>query len=467
MSSIVTEVEDSKKDSSGGNIPVSQDEKGAVHGVGDRSSYYNKWDKFTKDEVATIEDEEKKNKERIELETANIPRSEAEKKDLEKRKMLKNAKKLWDGISAQQESQKKVIANENGLSDREVKCDEGTASQVLVLKDNTECHYSIPESEKPIKLFVDGCRKCSILLHCSMVTSHIEISHCEDVTITITKKMISTVQVDLSENITVYFKQNMMNEKCKVYHCAVRSIHLKYDHDGTGKDEKIQDLDDYELSQLNANLQSGTTSSDQQFITTYLNADFITDLVLRDITGHPTTLKEIDARKAKLAEATKARHRGINDEQVEQILQEIDALTPIRQANIYKDKGNVSFKECAYAQAAVHYTQAIECLTVLTIGHTEGRLLLCNTLSNRAACCLKLGDHANTLTDVDKALEIIPTHVKSHFRKGLALHALGRYREAAPCLSAALDLEPSNKQIKEALTFAERKLFMTASGMSK
>jgi hypothetical protein len=26
---------------------------------------------------------------------------------------------------------------------------------------------------------------------------------------------------------------------------------------------------------------------------------------------------------------------------------------------------------------------------------------------------------------VDSALEIIPAHVKSHFRKGLALHALG------------------------------------------
>jgi Flp pilus assembly protein TadD len=47
------------------------------------------------------------------------------------------------------------------------------------------------------------------------------------------------------------------------------------------------------------------------------------------------------------------------------------------------------------------------------------------------------------------------------------IYILGRYREAAPCLSAALDLEPSNKQIKEALAFAERKLFMSASGMSK
>mmetsp|Transcript_29735 Transcript_29735/g.28444 ORF Transcript_29735/g.28444 Transcript_29735/m.28444 type:complete len:457 (-) Transcript_29735:206-1576(-) len=454
MSSFVVE----ERDESSG-VRFAQD----TNGIDTRSSYYNKWDKFAEESTATIEEEEKKNKDQIELVSANTPRSEAEKKDIEKRIMLKNAKKLWDGVSAQQESQKKVIENENGISDREVKCDEGTASQVLVLKDNTECHYSIPESEKPIKLFIDGCKKCSISLHCSMVTSHVEIAHCEDVTIFICKQMISTIQVDLSENITVHFKHNLMNEKCKIYHSAVRNIHIEYDHHGTGGDIKSQDLDDYELAKL-TDLQKGTTSSDQQFITTYLNADFITDLVLRDITGHPTTLKEIDERKARLAEATKARYVGINDEQVEGILQEMDALTPIRQANVYKDKGNVSFKECAYAQAAVHYTQAIECLNVLTISDVEGRTLLCNTLSNRAACCLKLGDHTNTLIDVDSALEIIPAHVKSHFRKGLALHALGRYREAAPCLSAALDLEPSNKQIKEALAFAERRLFMSASG---
>jgi hypothetical protein len=288
-------------ESSGGNAPISQD----ANGIDTRSSYYNKWDKFAKESVATIEEDEKKNKERIELESANVPRSEAEKKDIEKRKMLRNAKKLWDGISAQQESQKKVIENENGLADREVKCDEGTSSQVLVLKDNTECHYSIPESEKPIKLFIDGCKKCSITLHCSMVTSHVEIAHCEDVTMFICKKMISTIQVDLSENITVHFKQNLMNEKCKIYHSAVRNIHIEYDHHGTGGDLKSQDLDDYELAKLNTNLQNGTTPSDQQFITTYLNADFITDLVLRDITGHPTTLKEIDERKARLAEVNK------------------------------------------------------------------------------------------------------------------------------------------------------------------
>jgi len=55
--------------------------------------------------------------------------------------------------------------------------------------------------------------------------------------------------------------------------------------------------------------------------------------------------------------------------------------------------------------------------------------------------------------------------VKGHFRRGLALHALGRYADALPSLGRALRLEDPTKkkaiqQIKEAITFAERKLDM-------
>jgi tetratricopeptide (TPR) repeat protein len=48
-----------------------------------------------------------------------------------------------------------------------------------------------------------------------------------------------------------------------------------------------------------------------------------------------------------------------------------------------------------------------------------------------------------------------PTYIKAIFRKGLALHAMGRYQEAIEPLAAALKLEPNNKQVKQALQFAE------------
>jgi len=48
--------------------------------------------------------------------------------------------------------------------------------------------------------------------------------------------------------------------------------------------------------------------------------------------------------------------------------------------------------------------------------------------------------------------------VKGVFRKGLALHAMGRYREAIDALAKAQKVEPKNKQIKQALQFAEVRL---------
>lgn len=143
----------------------------------------------------------------------------------------------------------------------------------------------------------------------------------------------------------------------------------------------------------------------------------------------------------------------------------------------HKEKGNVAFKECDYAQASLFYSQAIEILENIvseTSGanegdeaqkklHTECKEVLGTIYSNRSACALKMGDHQLALTDANSCLELDPENVKANFRKGLALHALGRYREACPVLGLALKREPKNQQIKSALLFAERKASMPNS----
>ena len=76
-------------------------------------------------------------------------------------------------------------------------------------------------------------------------------------------------------------------------------------------------------------------------------------------------------------------------------------------------------------------------------------------LSNRSACFLKLGHHEKALKDGFDAEILNPAYVKGVFRKGLALHAMGKYREAIDALAKAQKVEPKNKQIKQALQFAE------------
>lgn len=169
------------------------------------------------------------------------------------------------------------------------------------------------------------------------------------------------------------------------------------------------------------------------------------------------------------------REKGLdpNSEVVQKLLHEYDPPSPKEQALKYKEKGNGFFKECDYAQATLFYTQSIEILENLVTEsnlllndsiteknqqqYDEYKELLCTTYSNRAACALKLGDHQQALNDTNACLLLDSENVKANFRKGLALHAMGRYREACPVFGLALKKEPNNKQIKEALLFAERK----------
>ena len=181
------------------------------------------------------------------------------------------------------------------------------------------------------------------------------------------------------------------------------------------------------------------------------------------------------------------REKGLDpsSEVVQKLLHEYDPPSPKEQALKYKEKGNNFFKECEYGQATLFYTQAIEIFENLVtetnlvlkdlISENEARKqqkqqeyeeykdLLCTTYSNRAACALKLGDHQQALNDTNACIALDPENIKANFRKGLALHAMGRYREACPVLGLALKKEPNNKQIKEALLFAERKASLPGS----
>jgi tetratricopeptide (TPR) repeat protein len=162
--------------------------------------------------------------------------------------------------------------------------------------------------------------------------------------------------------------------------------------------------------------------------------------------------------------------------------EEIDAI--IECSNCEKIKGNESFMAGEYAQAILFYTLALERATELPDAFDITEMLGANVgvvgsakssssskfsvveqlfprhvvLSNRSACFLKLGHHDKALKDGRDAEILDPTYVKGIFRKGLALHAMGRYDEAIVSLAAALKIEPKNKQIKQALGFAEMRM---------
>lgn len=151
----------------------------------------------------------------------------------------------------------------------------------------------------------------------------------------------------------------------------------------------------------------------------------------------------------------------------------------IRECDKNKQRGNEAFGAGEYAQAILLYSLALdkadelpdadEVSTVqgknakLSAGGTAQPAATVRkqlfprdvTLANRAACFLKLGQHEKAESDGKKASEINPNNVKAYFRRGLALHAMKQYEDAIPVLAKAHKMEPKNKQIKEALQFAE------------
>lgn len=454
--------------------PVRQD------GTGERkfTDYYSKWDKVAKD---AVEEVEKDDAVQVASSTAALgldsddPKSEAHKKDMEKRAGLKEAKKNWDGMEAKRSEAKMVIEKESDQPHRSLEFEgELNGRRVLVLKDNTGCSYELgPDLDRHgiIKLYVEKCKRCRIVLHCKLVTSLIEICHCEGCTVEV-RHPTHTFQIDLCESTHVWFAQNVLHPGHKIYSAGNRGLQITFDDRGElaapetsreGKNCKQQLLDNFELSTL----PTAAQAAEQQFVTqltnlaltdTKMDIDLQTECVTRDVGMQPTTGREIQDRKDEIQRSLAA--RGIDDASIERAQNRLDAPAADSEAERLKGEGNKAFKERHYVQASIYYVQALQAIEFEQPRQAEKvaelRSIRLACYSNRSACQLKLGDHATALQDADCGLAIDPDHVKCNFRRGLALHAMGRSTEACPSLGKALRLEPKNKQIKEALMFAER-----------
>lgn len=106
-----------------------------------------------------------------------------------------------------------------------------------------------------------------------------------------------------------------------------------------------------------------------------------------------------------------------------------------------KDKGNALLKEQKYNEAIDAYTQAI------ALDPTNAVFFL-----NRAQVHIKLENYGSALADCEAALAADAGFVKAHYRKGVALMALVRHREAQQCFKKILEKLPNDR-----LTLANHK----------
>jgi len=353
------------------------------------------------------------------LDWIKIPQNLKQKIEIEKKhEALKEAKKQWEDREQKAEAQKHVI---DGDVNKTVVLAKHIIDHkpVLVIQSAVGCTYDLHDDLGTlIKVFISDCEDCTFIIGCHLITQHIEMSHCTNVSVEV-KRPLATLQLDLCSGVVVTYGQNVMREGDKLYHSGVEKLKVHhFDLDSVDHSYDLVEIKDDTL----------TPKQEVQFVT-HLQVDrLVTERVIRNRGEMPMT----EAELRKTADA---------DEIV---------LKRERQAELKKIGGNEAFGNGEYLQASVYYTQALE------LGEPDNADFLSVCLSNRAACWLKLGHSDKALDDAEASLALKES-TKALFRKGIALHAMEKFADACKVLSRALQFEPNNKQIQQAYGFAELK----------
>jgi len=350
-----------------------------------------------------------------------------------------------------------------------------------------------------IKIFIANMKNCTIVIRSKVISGTIEMNHCDNVIVKVEKDAtVATIQLDLCQNCHIQFcdapsGKNNPHDAMKtlywgedtndrIYHAGVSNTKISLLRDGFVEAETTIDyMKDGATNVGNA------SPEEYQFITSVVDNELQTEKVVRSggttgKTQRPMTERELEEERvkrekavdmamdkaikfvekgeAKMVEPKEEKTNKQTEEDgavVEEIYTNQDEIDNILQeCEENKARGNEAFGNGEYAQAVLLYTLALDKADELPDDKSRSKLFPCHiVLSNRSASFLKLGEHEKALADATRAVKMEPTYVKASFRKGLALHAMGKYSEALPVLAQAQKLEPKNKQIKQALQFAE------------
>lgn len=353
-----------------------------------------------------------------------------------------------------------------------------------------------------IKLFISNVHNCTIVVRCKIISGTVEMSHCSNVTLKVEKEAtVATLQADLCEEISIEYHDAPSGKNTnlpgqpklfwgddsddRVFHAGVKQMRVAVYRDGFVETERMCDyIQDGAVAVGNA------TPEEYQFVTSVVDKEVVTEKVIRHgaTTGtnaRAMTQRELDREQelrekaasmaiAKAEEMIKiigkdgkeiAKKEVVETKPKEEVTEEVytsmsktDIDGIVAECEQNKTRGNEAFAAGEYGQAVLLYTLALDKADELPDQEKEGAKQLFPrhiVLSNRSAAFLKLGDHEKALADGTKAHEVEPAYIKGVFRKGLALHAMGRYQEAIQSLAAAHKIEPKNKQIKQALQFSE------------
>ncbi|KAG4103414.1 hypothetical protein H8356DRAFT_1645065 [Neocallimastix lanati (nom. inval.)] len=111
-----------------------------------------------------------------------------------------------------------------------------------------------------------------------------------------------------------------------------------------------------------------------------------------------------------------------------------------------KKLGDDSFNSKEYKKAIYCYTKALEF-------QPNNPILY----ANRSVCWGELGQLNRALIDADAAIRANPMYAKGHTRRGAALFAMKRYKDAVLSLQSSLNIDPKDELTKKAFDIAKEK----------
>lgn len=392
-----------------------------------------------------------------------VPRSQAEADEKVKLEAAQKLKKALDKQKEMEENKKFVIEDMVGSDKRETILLNDTKLQgkrVIVLRkcSQLDVHLTAPskQSDSIIKVFLEECENLNFKVEAPIVTSMVEITHCNKVEIKVCKYRLSTLQIDMSNDLLIEYADlncfglpsSDVHNGDRIYHAGVSGMVLKVPVFCT-RTKKVNVLErniDY--------IADGAVRVAEQSAKEY---QFVTYVDRRGPSAELATerLHRVGTRVFTDSELEKKRAEG-NERDV--VLHMQDDERKIKECETHKAEGNEEFKNGKYTQAVLMYSMAIDKSSNLEKSRHFKARHIC--FANRSACFLKIGHHEKALADAEACIQLDPDYIKGFFRKGLALHAMEKYQEALPVLVQSLKLEPKNKQIKQAVQFCEVKLEM-------
>jgi len=111
-----------------------------------------------------------------------------------------------------------------------------------------------------------------------------------------------------------------------------------------------------------------------------------------------------------------------------------------------KKLGDEAFNSKDYKKAIYCYTKALEF-------QPNNPILY----ANRSVCWGELGQLQKALVDADSAIRANPMYPKGHTRRGAALFAMKRYKDAVVSLKSSLNIDPNDELTKKAYEIAKEK----------